>query len=105
MIPVSFGRASVRCDISLLPFAIYFLDKCLVNGCDALTFCCFNNAFQCSFYEDMLLIMIPTSKNLFEAGSAFHREDFIDDSKAFLKEMNRIFSVIDFLRVDQDVGL
>ena len=60
---------------------------------------------QCSFYEDMLLIMIPTSKNLFEAGSAFQREDFIDDSKAFLKEMNRIFSVIDILRVDQDVGL
>ena len=60
---------------------------------------------QCSFYEDMLLIMIPSSKNLFEAGSVWQRVDFIDDAKAFLKEMNQIFSVIDILKLDQDTGL
>ena len=60
---------------------------------------------QCSFYEDMLLIMIPSSKNLFEAGSVWQRVDFIDDAKAFLKEMNQIFSVIDILMLDQDTGL
>ena len=60
---------------------------------------------QCSFYKDTLLIMIPSDKDFFEAGSIFKREDFIDDAKALLKEMNMIFSVIDILKLDQDIGL
>ena len=60
---------------------------------------------QCSFYKDILLIMIPSKKDFFEAGSIFKREDFIDDAKALLKEMNLIFSVIDILKLDQDIGL
>ena len=60
---------------------------------------------QCSFYEKTLLITIPSDKDLFEAGSIFKREDFIDDAKALLKEMNLIFSVIDILKLDQDIGL
>ena len=60
---------------------------------------------QCSFYQDTLLIMIPSEKDFFEAGSIFKREDFIDDAKALLKEMNLIFSVIDILKLDQDTGL
>lgn len=60
---------------------------------------------QCSFYEKTLLITIPSNKDLFEAGSIFKREDFIDDAKALLKEMNLIFSVVDILKLDQDIGL
>ena len=32
-------------------------------------------------------------------------DDFIDDAKAVLKEMNLIFSVVDILKLDQDIGL
>ena len=60
---------------------------------------------QCSFNKETLLIMIPSSKDLFEAGSIFKREDFVDDAKDLLKEMNLIFSVVDILKLDQDIGL
>ncbi len=44
-------------------------------------------------------------KIFFEAGSISKRKDSIVDAKALLKEMNLIFSVIDILKLDQDIGL
>lgn len=60
---------------------------------------------QCSFYNDKLLIMIPVRKNLFEPGSIFEPEDFVDDAKILLREMNLIFSIINILKLYQNVGI
>jgi hypothetical protein len=60
---------------------------------------------ECSFYDNKLLIMIPVKKNLFEPGSIYEVEDFVDDSKKLLKEMNDIFQIIDILRLDYNIGL
>lgn len=60
---------------------------------------------ECSFYDNKLLIMIPVKKNLFETGSIFEAEDFVDDAKSLLKEMNIIFQIIDILKLNQNIGL
>jgi len=60
---------------------------------------------ESSFYDNNLLMMIPIKKNLFEPGSIFEPEDFIDDSKSLLKEMNIIFQIIDILKLNQNIGL
>lgn len=49
--------------------------------------------------------MIPVKRNLFEPGSIFKQEDFVDDSKSFLKDMNIIFQIIDILKLNQNIGL
>ena len=36
---------------------------------------------------------------MFEPGSIYEPEDFIDDSKSLLKELNLIFSIIDQLKL------
>ena len=60
---------------------------------------------QCSFYQNQLLMMIPIKRNMFEPGSIFKVENFIDDAKSLLKEMNIIFQVVDTLKLDLDIGL
>ncbi|MCH2201708.1 MAG: DUF3137 domain-containing protein [Fuerstiella sp.] len=60
---------------------------------------------QCSFYDNKLLVLIWVSHNMFEPGSIFKHEDFIDDSKSLLKEMASIFKIVDTLKLDQDIGL
>jgi len=57
------------------------------------------------FYDNSLLMLISLNRNLFEPGSIFNREDFIDDAKILLREMNAIFSIIDTLKLDMDIGL
>lgn len=60
---------------------------------------------ECSFYNNKLFIMIPVAKDLFEPGSIYEVENFIDDSKSVLKEMNMIFQIIDILKLDQNIGM
>ena len=60
-------------------------------------------AITCSFYQNQLLMMIPISesRNMFEktGGSP------MDQCKSLLKEMNRIFQIIDILKLDSDIRL
>ena len=60
---------------------------------------------QCSFYQSQLLMMIPSRRNMFEPGSIFEVENFIDDAKSLLKEMNIIHQIVDTLKLDLDIGL
>jgi hypothetical protein len=60
---------------------------------------------ECSFYDNRLFMMIPVSENMFETGSVFEPEDFIDDAKRLLKEMATIFSIVDTLKLEQNLGL
>lgn len=58
-----------------------------------------------SFYEDILVNIIRSLTGLFEAIPVFKQVDFIDDTKILFKEIDRIFSVINILKLDQDTGL
>ena len=60
---------------------------------------------QCCFYEKKLLIVIPLKKDMFEPGSIFEPEDFIDDSKSLLAELNLIFGIVDTLKLNMKVNL
>ena len=60
---------------------------------------------QACFTNQTLLITIPFNKNLFEPGSIFDRETFIDDAKKLIREMSIIFRIIDTLKLDQNIGM
>jgi len=60
---------------------------------------------ECSFYKNVLLMMISTKKDMFEPGSIFEPADFVDDVRSLLIEMNLIFEIIDILKLDMDIGL
>ncbi len=60
---------------------------------------------ECSFYNNKLFIMISVKKDLFEPCSIYEVEDFIDDSKSLLKEMNMIFEIIDILKLHYNIGM
>ena len=62
-------------------------------------------SIQCCFYNNKLLMMIPIEKDLFETGSIYEAEDFIDDSKSLLKELSLIFSIIDTLKLNMEINL
>ena len=62
-------------------------------------------SIQCCFYNNKLLMMIPIEKDLFETGSIYEAEDFIDDSKSLLKELSLIFSIIDTLKLNMKINL
>ena len=62
-------------------------------------------SIQCCFYNNKLLMMIPIEKDMFEPGSIYEAEDFIDDSKSLLKELSMIFSIIDTLKLNMEINL
>ncbi len=62
-------------------------------------------SIQCCFYNNKLLMMIPIEKDLFETGSIYEAEDFIDDSKSLLKELSLIFNIIDTLKLNMKINL
>ena len=62
-------------------------------------------SIQCCFYNNKLLMMIPIEKDMFEPGSIYEAEDFIDDSKSLLKELSLIFSIIDTLKLNMEINL
>ena len=61
-------------------------------------------SIQCCFYNNKLLMMIPIEKDMFEPGSIYEAEDFIDDSKSLLKELSLIFSIIDTLKLNMEIN-
>ena len=60
---------------------------------------------QCSFYNKSFLMLIPISGSIFEPGPITEREDFIDDAKSLLSEMELIFGIADTLKLDMNTGL
>ncbi len=62
-------------------------------------------SLECSFYDRSLLMMIAVDRNLFEPGSVFDPEDFVDDARALLRDMQIINEIIDTLKLDQNIGL
>ncbi len=60
---------------------------------------------QCSFYDNKLLIMIKLKKNMFEPESVYKSEDFTDDAKSLLKDMQIIFSIVDTLKLNLNIGM
>ena len=62
-------------------------------------------SIQCCFYNNKLLMMIPIEKDMFEPGSIYEAEDFIDDSKSLLKELSLIFNIIDTLKLNIKINL
>ena len=60
---------------------------------------------ECSFFNDSLLLLISIKRNMFEPGPIHEREDFMDDAKSLLAEMESIFQIIDTLKLDQNIGL
>lgn len=62
-------------------------------------------SIQCCFYNNKLLMMISIEKDLFETGSIYEAEDFIDDSKSLLKELSLIFNIIDTLKLNMKINL
>ena len=60
---------------------------------------------QASFYDDKFLIMIPSCKNRFEAGSIFSPATFEEEINTILAEMNEIFQIVDTLKLNQNIGL
>ncbi len=60
---------------------------------------------ECCFFENRLVIKMSVRENLFEPGSIFEPEDFIDDSRRVLADMQHIFAVIETLKLDENTGL
>ncbi len=62
-------------------------------------------ALQCSFYNDKLLLMIPSDHDRFETGSIFKPATFVEEINTILKELSLLFQIIDVLKLDQRTGL
>jgi hypothetical protein len=60
---------------------------------------------QASFYNNRLLLMIPSGKNHFETASIFQPATFQEDIQIILKEMQLIFQIIDILKLNEKTGL
>ena len=60
---------------------------------------------QASFYDDKLLIMIPSKENRFETASVFIPATFEEDINIILAEMDEIFQIVDVLKLNQNIGL
>jgi Protein of unknown function (DUF3137) len=52
-----------------------------------------------------LVIKMAVRENLFEPGSIFEPEDFIDDSRRVLADMQHIFAILETLKLDETTGL
>lgn len=60
---------------------------------------------QCSFFNNSVFIMIPTSKKMFEPCSPFKSQNFIDDSKLLLAEINLMHQIVDILKLNNNIGM
>ena len=45
---------------------------------------------QCCFYQEKVVFVVPIKKNMFEPGSIYANENFMDDAKSLLEEMDLI---------------
>ena len=85
--------------------ARYLLTVTFMERLDELAEVFGGKNIQCCFFGNELFIMIPLKKDMFEPGSIFEPEDFIDDSKSLLKELNLIFSIVDTLKLNIQLNL
>jgi len=60
---------------------------------------------QCSFYDNKLLLMIPSTIDRFEVTSPLRPATFVSEANTILKEMGVIFQIIDVLKLGQKTGL
>ena len=60
---------------------------------------------QCSFYDNKLLIMVPSSHNRFETSSIFKPSTFVEDIDTIIKEMREIFAIVEMLKLHERTGL
>jgi hypothetical protein len=60
---------------------------------------------ECSFFDDNLLILIPTDHDIFSNSSVFKPSTFIQESNTILQEMDEIFGIIDILKLNESTGL
>jgi hypothetical protein len=65
----------------------------------------FGKGVQAGFYDDHLLLMLPSKKDRFEPASIFTPATFVEDSKTILTEMQAIFGIIDALKLHERTGL
>ena len=59
-----------------------------------------SKVIQCCFYQEKVVFVVPIKKNMFEPGSIYINENFIDDAKSLLEEMDLICKIIDILRLN-----
>jgi hypothetical protein len=60
---------------------------------------------QCSFYDNKLLIMVPSSHDRFETSSIFKPSTFVEDIHTIIEEMREIFAIVDMLKLHERTGL
>lgn len=60
---------------------------------------------QGSFYDNKLMLMIPSKVNRFEVGSIYQPATFVEDIRAILSQMQEIFGIIAILKLDEKTGL
>ena len=60
---------------------------------------------ECSFYKQSLVMAIHLKKDWFEPGPITEIEDFQDDSKNLLTDINSIFNICDTLQMDSEIRL
>lgn len=58
-----------------------------------------------SFYNNRLLLMIPTKDNLFEPSSILYPNTFLEDTQKIQQEMGVIFQIIDTLKLSEKTRL
>lgn len=89
----STDQIKARC-IMTLPFM-----ERLMNLADSFN----GQAIECYFYNNKILLMIPMNKNHFEPVNIKQYNNFIPESKIFLKEMNNLFQIIDYLKLHNNI--
>ena len=64
-----------------------------------------NSKIQLCFEDNLLLMVIPLRKPIFEPGPITEPEDFIDDAQSLLKEMHLICQIVDILKLNMKLNL
>ncbi|WNO08297.1 DUF3137 domain-containing protein [Teredinibacter sp. KSP-S5-2] len=85
--------------------ARYLLTPAFMERINSLVERMEGEGIQCCFLSEKLFMMIPLTKNMFEPGSVFESEDFVDDAKSLLADMNDIFSIVEILKLNQSTRL
>lgn len=66
----------------------------------------FDNAnLQAAFYNNKLLLMIPSSHNHFETGSIFEPATFESEIKTILDEVKQLLDIVDILKLNEQTRL
>jgi len=85
--------------------ARYLLTTSFMQRLLELAQLCGGKGLQAAFYEDQLLLMIPSDKNRFEVASIFTPATFEEEIQTILAEMQEIFEVIDLLKLFEQTRL